>query len=295
LGWFSCGGQISAAAEYDGRLYCAAGTEGVFVLSPDLTPKEQIPVRRGGIVFDLQIRPGRLYCAAGAEGLEVYELGSGRPKLQKKAVFHRGACRGVRVSSDGRYALLVLASNTVALFDLREERVVWENTATFILYHRNLWTAAGGRYLGYARNGGEERWFDFGGGGPRPLPALPRTRIGTSSGACEEGEGLLASCASCGFLRYTPGEAASLATRQPIPAPEELYGLPALSGSLLASSHRIRGRLSLGDMSDPEHPRLLKVWQFAGHPDIPLFVGEHLLVPLGYEGLALLKDIIPGN
>ncbi len=280
-------GQVFAAVQKDGWIYAACGSGGIAVLDENLEEKARYPFDGSRCAFDVQIEGGILYAAEGSGGLTAYSLDSGKLTPLWNYMPDGGLCRGVRLSAGARFAMLMTDGSTAELVNCRTRQKVWRDRGPHLLYHRNLASLLGGRYLACWRSGRRMCVVDCSGETPVQAAEYMKSRAGVSSGFADLGDASLAIGPS------------GMTIFRGIPSPEEyqalpwvegtkdkkIYGWPVTDGRLLICCNRGKGSVCAADITDRAHPVLLEEHTVPGNPDAALLTARYVYIPLGYQGL----------
>lgn len=280
------GTQVYTVEPYEGKLFVALGSGGIGIYTPDL--QQVAVIETEGICFDLTFLGDTLYTAEGAGGATAYKVEG--TKLQKLWNYksNRGVCRSVEVSSTGRFVALQTASNYFEIVATKTQKKVSEQKASAQMYHRNLVTFDGGRYLGAHGNGAQEFWYDCGvndeNSAPKRVTTITKTKNSMYGGGCQLGDKVMA-VTSSGYVLYdfrTTGDTIKDST---ISTGDGVCGLPSVLGKTLVLSNRIEGEMHIVDVSDPQKPKVMKSFSVPGNPDFALLYEGCVYVPMGYQGL----------
>lgn len=278
------GTQIYTVEPYEGNLFVAMGSGGIGIYSPDL--KQISVIKTEGICFDLTFLGDTLYVAEGGNGLTAYKVEG--TKLQKLWNYKsdQGVCRSVEVSSTGRYVALQTSSNRFEIIATKTRKKLVDQKASAQMYHRNLVTFDGGRYLGAHCNGAQEFWYDCGENDsysmPKKVTTITKTKNSMWGGGCQLGDKMMA-VTSSGYVLYdfrTTGDTIKDSTIS-----TGVCGLPSVMGKTLVLSNRIDGEIHLVDISDAKKPVVMKSFDVPGNPDFALLYEGCVYVPMGYQGL----------
>ncbi len=283
------GGQVYAAVEKDGLVYAACGSTGIHILDKHLQLRGQYPTR--GFAMDVQVAGDRLYAAESAGGLGIYQVNG--PKLDPLATYASGKpIKQVRVSPNGRFAVVHAGGALYEVLDLSDEKhprlVKTERGWGGLVYYRQLSNGfIDGKYICGTWCAGRTFMLDLGGSKPQPCPdvvgVLPDMEAG---GYCACGPYALLTREG-GYSLYKPGHEGSyegLPVYKVKDGPA-FYGKPTCRGDLLVVCNRIRGDVTLVDVSHRSVPRLIGQFRLSGNVDCA-FIGENsLLIPAGYQGL----------
>lgn len=283
------GGQVYAAVEGDGLVYAACGAGGIRLLDRDLRPLACQPTE--GFATDVQLAGPFLYAAEGSGGLVRYRLDGGRLEMVNRRVFPQPV-KQVRVSPDGRYAVLHVGGSVYEVLDVSGEAdmrpVRTERGWGGLIYYRQLCNGfVDGRYICGTWCAGRTFLLDCGGTEPQPLPdvtgILPDMETG---GYCPCGSFALLTREG-GYSFFPPGYEGAYGDL-PVQKPRDgsvFYGKPTCRDGLLVVCNRIGGEVTFVDVSNLTEPRILCQFTVSGNPDCA-FVGEDsILLPVGYQGL----------
>lgn len=120
---FQTEGQIYKALSYDGKIFLAAGREGIIVLDENLNRLNTVATRSArGIVKDIQIKNGKLYAAMGEDGLVWYTVSGDQLTYVDSYVY--GVIRDFALSKTGKFAAVTYAASSGAILNLETKKSV---------------------------------------------------------------------------------------------------------------------------------------------------------------------------
>ncbi|MBQ8208555.1 MAG: leucine-rich repeat protein [Clostridia bacterium] len=299
--------QIWEVVEHDGKLYVAAGTDGIYVLDTDMTVLNQIPSQDITMAIDIG-DDGRVYTAESTAGLCVYEFdGNDKTKLTLMTKFKAAnatAYCDLTVSPASKYVLVQNGSMS-SLIDIRDldniVRVASYTEYTMVYQHLISDKSVNNRYLMVvATTGNPSALLDFGENGSYDAPVVTywNSGVNQNSGICSDGERIFA---VVGDYIYSFDPSVEGATNYTISAasnPARIkygvktgVGVPTVCGDYLFVAHRYSGKYSIYKFADGDHtaaPTLVGTYSFEnkGHPSATLVVGDRAYLPMGYSGLA---------
>ena len=276
-----CEGQIYGVTECGGKLLIAAADKGIIFTDKELNVISGYKTE--GTAIWCEVSGDIIYCAEKNAGLGIYRVqGTNITPLRR---FCKGEnVRHVRVSADGRYAVLQIGGSRVSVINTEsgEEKLSFRTHA--LMYHHNLSPLVGGRYVGVFDNAPNEWWIDLEG-----EPGLIRDRsvskASMSTGITAYKDGALEITGGGGIAVYRPDTESA--------ADASVYGKgfcgkPTAYGDKLIACGRIYGKVVVGDISDVTSPRIIKEYDVPGNPDIALCCDGYAYIPLGYQGLVRL-------
>lgn len=260
-------------------------------------------VRLGGTLAPAMIHPtadevgyvtccgNRLYTAESMGGMGIYEIGPdlrltevGRLKLPGRGV------RQVMVPEPGHFGLLHCGGATAFVVDLRDiknPRVAFSDSQVGLFYGDQLVNKLfDGRYLvAYWQRSGPA-WYDISGDQPVLAGNTPDSSLYSfTDGVCPYGDSLLLIKGG----KYTLLSANERRSVSVLPAYGveglRLAGWPATDGKTLALSSRHGRSVTVLDISDFAHPKLLHRYELAGNPGVCGFFNGRLVIPAAYQGL----------
>jgi len=305
------GGQAYAIAEFGDKIYVASGSQGIDIWSKDLkTHYKTIPVL--DICYDLYIQNGLLYSAEGRNGLVVYSISADGLTLtqEKHYISTNDLITMVRPSATGKFAALHVGNTSGEIVNLEYENpvCVTKCPTRTQAYHHNVALAGNGRYVVFWGLSGNEMWFDFGENdvyaSPMQLPICPfKSMASLSGGYTDYKDDIVIMTRSNGYIYYRPTVDSDLdiiakaqnGLIRPLSGygsteKASIYGKGYVYENLLISCDRVYGRIFITDISDIDHPVLLKSYtDLKGHPDICTVIDGTLYVPMGYHGIATLS------
>ena len=293
------GGQVYAAVENDAAVYAACGSAGIHILNKHLQLRAQYPTR--GFAMDVQVAGNRLYAAESAGGLGIYQIGG--PKLARLATYaSREPIKQVRVSPNGRFAVLHVGGALYQVLDLSDEKrpslVKTERSGFGLVYYRQLCNGfIDGKYICGTWCAGRTFMLDLGGSMPQPCPDVVAVRPDMEAGGyCACGPYALLTREG-GYSLYKPGHEAP---QEGLPVYKikggpEFHGKPTCRGDLLAVCNRIRGDVTLVDISNRSVPRLIGQFRLSGNVDCASIGENSILIPAGYQGLFRLDHAVAGR
>jgi hypothetical protein len=282
----------------DDTALVAAGAAGLHAVS--LTPEPQClsVLETDGFARDVAVHGENVFVAEATGGLTVWQrdeqallkrIGRYRP--------NRGGVAQVVVPPRGRYALLHVGQNELQIVSIAApQKIVPVLTDkhlglfyTFPLardlhdgqYACCLWHASG------------YRWYDLY-GGAKPVFSGDQFAMRASfvDGMTTFRDRV---------LLVARGKYALLNRSEQRP-PEEwtLYGVPGVSlrgkptidGQTLYLSNRVQGTIQVVDISDIQHPRLVKSLQLDEHPGPVTLHEGAVLIPGGYQGLLVWDPLV---
>ena len=288
-------GQVHAITELCGRLYAACGNDGIRCFDKELHELYSYPVKP--FVRDVRAYNGRLYVAAGDTGILILEPDADGLKLighfsDPKATFAAAIPSGrfIMAHADDQRLFIIDASNPADM-----KLVMTERYSPGLIYYRQMTeNGSGGRYFGCWWNANLTHWYDLSGDEPIKLKNT-QGRLNYRSGATGLNTGnpdeykALVVCGG-GYVIHDIRENLDYTKVKPIRIPGvKLAGKPIVSGNILAVADRIDGDVTICDISDPTSPKLLFRAKFNGHPDIVHISGGRAYIPLGHQGICVIR------
>lgn len=309
---FKTGTQIWEVTEHEGKLYVAAGTDGIYVLDTDMNILNRIPSQDITMAIDIG-DDGRVYTAESTAGLCVYEFdATDKTKLTLKAKFKAAnatAYCDLTVSPASKYVLVQNGSMS-SLIDIRDldniVRVASYKEYTMVYQHLISDKSVANRYLMVvATTGNPSALIDFGENGSYDTPVVTywNSGVNQNSGICSDGERFFA---VIGDQIYSFDPSVQGATNYTISSssnPARIkygittgVGVPTVCGDYLFVAHRYSGKYSIYKFADSTHqtaPTLIGTYNFENkdaarrcHPSATLVVGNRAYLSMGYAGLA---------
>jgi hypothetical protein len=288
-----CGGQVYAAVEQDGLIYAACGSAGIQVLNQRLHLLAMYPTR--GFAMDVQTAGNKLYAAESDGGLACYTLTGTKLALMNR-YRTKSPIKQVRISPDGRFAAVHAGGvlyEIVDVSDWQKLRLVRpERGWGGLVYYRQLCNGyIDGRYLCGTWCGGRTFMLDLGQREPRPMPDIMGVLPDMESGGYAACGPYALLTRGGGYSLFKPGAEADYANLpiHRIQDGPKFRGKPTCRGNRLVACDRVNGDVSVVDIADVTHPKLICRTRLSGSPDLA-FLGEHvLLLPAGYQGLFRLE------
>lgn len=284
-------GQAHAAASYGGYTYVACGMGGIQIF--DVNFERVSAVTTSGFALDIRERCGLLYVAAGREGVIVY-----RPKgAEEVARISLGGatCAQVVPSADGRFVMAHTDDQHLSIIDFSDmvspSVIMSEHYVPGLIYHRHIsHEGVCGRYFGCYWNNNVTHWYDL--SGEKPL----LTEF--AQGRLSFGDGITGLSRPYTTLAVVNGGYVLCDIRS-----EKAYGdydvirvegaylrgKPVIDGDRLYVCDKLNGNVVMCDISDIYSPRLVRRYNFSGHPDLVCPVDGGAVVPLGHQGIAYIK------
>jgi len=290
LATYQPGGQVYAAAEKEGLVYAACGSDGIHVLDAQLNLVKHYATE--GFAMDVQVSGNRLFAAQGSQGLVCYQVKGST--LESFASYRADrAIRQVQVTPDGRFAVVHAGGSGYEILRFSErkqiERVEQIRGWGGLVYYRQLCNGfINDRIIGGTWCAGRTFMSDLGRADPIELPdpigLLPDMKTG---GYAAHGEMALVTRKG-GYSLYQPLEKGEYEGEKPvyrIDGGPEFHGKPTVRGNILVTCDRIDGEVSVIDISNPKKPELIRQFQISGNPDLAFIGKKHVLIPAGRQGL----------
>lgn len=276
-----CEGQIYGITECGDKLLIAAGDKGIIFADKELNVISEYKTE--GTAIWCEALGEVIYCAEKNAGIGIYRT-EGTKITPLRRFFKGENVRHVRVSKDGRYAVLQISGSRVSVINTEsgEEKLGFRTHA--LMYHHNLSPLVGGRYVGVFDNAPNEWWIDLEG---EVSLACDRavSKASMSTGITAYKNGALEITGSGGIAVYRPD---TEAVADAVVYGKGFCGKPTLCGDRLVACGRIYGKVVIGDISDVTSPRIIKEYAVPGNPDIALCCDGYAYIPLGYQGIVRL-------
>lgn len=282
-------GQVYAAVEKDGLIYAACGSAGMHVLDEKLHLQAKYPTR--GFAMDVQTAGNRLYAAESSGGLGCYQVDGAKLDLVNTYVA-KSPIKQVRVSPDGRFAVVQAGGNTYEVIDVSDwaklRLIKTERGWGGLIYYRQLCNGfIDEKYLCGTWCAGRTFMLDLSGSQPKTLPdiigILPDMEAG---GYCPCGQYALLT-KDGGYSFYKPGYEGRYEDLPVYKLKEgpDFYGKPTCHGKVLAVCNRISGDVTLVDLSNLHEPKRMCRFEVTGNADCAFVGDDSVLIPAGYQGL----------
>ena len=274
-------GQYHSFARLGGRLYIAAGDEGVIVR--DKSGEKRFPTK--GACLDIIAKDGLIITAENGEGAAVCS-----PDLTELSRLEAEPLRPVRELVDcGNYIAAQLGSTFVQALELTgsELKAIGEPLSVGLLYHRHLARHPAGEYpITLSLSGGPALLQKENG--------FKRTGLSLRAETCPIEEG--ADGCRCGLIlifnaKYwyleDPADIANLPA--PIPCPgARLKGQPFVCGDKLVLLNRVNGVVEIIDITDPEAPVFERLTETRTHPEFAAELDGRINIACGHGGLIVI-------
>ncbi len=302
---FKSGTQIWEVTQHDGKLYVAAGSDGIYVLDTEMNILNQIPSQDITMAIDIG-DDGRIYTAESTAGICIYEFDpedSTKLDLIKQYKIQGVTFCDLTVSPASKF-ILAQKGSASSLIDIRDldniKSVSGYRELTMVYQHQISDKSVGNRYLMVvAATGNPSALIDFGENGSYDTPVISYwvSGIEQTNGVCSDGErffGITGSLRS--FDPTISGLTDSKITSSSNPAVTNHSlttgsGVPTICGDYLFVSLRKDGAYSIYKFADGEHtgtPTLIGKYDMKNkaHPSATIVVGSKAYLALGYAGLA---------
>lgn len=292
---YDAGGQVRGAAVSGDIAWIAASHAGIHVVRLTDDGIKPLAVHPVPEAYDCKVSDDRLYVAEGANGLAVYQiLPEGKlALLGRSQKLPSGELAQLVWRIQGTpYAVVSARTGTLRFFNVSQP-----NKITQVFTHRQISLLYGdllcdrlldGKYIANNWHSGGLAWYDLSGSRPVVTNRVVERLNGHLDGlAALDGK----------LLMLNQGRYALLSPNQPGPsktwkrysAGEPLRGTPTVDGTMVATSHRSTGKVSVYDFSNPlaAKPVRQRSWQFDAPPGTVSFWHGRLVIPLSYRGLLL--------
>jgi hypothetical protein len=289
------GGQVHGVAFSGDMALVAAGEAGLHAvrLWPDVQRRHVVPTN--GFARDVAVHKELVYVAEAAGGLSIWKRDD-LTFLKPVSQYHpeNGGVAQVVVPPPGCYALLHVGRNELQILDVTEPR---NPRAVLTDRHLGLFYTFGlsrelldNRYATALWHVSGYRWYDLYGGAK---PTFSGDHFKMQSNFADgmtpfEGQALLV---SGGKIALVPREEKHPLENAVFHGVNGTYlsGKPTVDGSTLYLSNRVRGTVTVVDITRIESPRLLAELQLDEHPG-PVVVHNGIpVIPAGYQGLLVWK------
>ncbi|MBR3965650.1 MAG: leucine-rich repeat protein [Clostridia bacterium] len=301
---FESGTQIWEVIEHGGKIYVAAGTDGIYVLDMDMNILNQITSQDITMAIDIG-DDGRVYTAESSGGICIYEFD---PDDSTNLCLYRqykvsGASFCDLTVSPGAKFILAQKGSASSLIDIRNLndiiKVSGYRELTMVYQHQISDRAVDNRYLIVAAaTGNPSALIDFGENGSYDTPIVTYwvSGIEQGSGITSDGERFITN--ANGLLAFDPsvsGVTSSKVTSNSNPAVTRYGikdgGVPTVCGDYLFVSFRKDGQYSIYKFAAGDHtkaPALVGKYDMKNkaHPSATIVVDKRAYVALGYAGLA---------
>ena len=289
---YDCGGMVRRVATDGQLLYVAASSAGLQIWGEDDKGWKKIATISENRIYDVSIC-GTLLVAAEEKKLSMWRIQKGKlPVLlgQMKSSF---PTQILHLYRNGTLAAVSGGGNRIDFIDLRDParpRMLVPSHERRILYIDSFPEKELEGLIAVNSYGAGLSWYRLEETGGRKLRSNPALRFNQFDGVTAVGKQFLMPSGKQFYL-FSPEKFGSDEFSQKFPAPPGMEGLPSWNGgSLLAFSHRSKGKVTLFDVTNPETPQWKKSFDFLpGTPDRVVFYRNRLIVPAGFDGLYCQK------
>ena len=293
---YRTGGQVYGVDFQGENAIAACGTSGVHVLK--IVPKFELLIRNRteGRATDVATTSERIYVAEGSAGLGIYELHDrelkeiGRYRVSGKTI------KQVEVPGDGTYALIQVGVHKIQILDVTEPAdpiMILEDQHPGLLYGDQLMRGlVDDRYTCAFWHVSGLHWYDLkSDGGPRYTGDNFPGRIGSGNGLIAHRDKTLAVTRG-GYMMLDRDERRDLTDvpRYTIGNGRQHLGKPTIGGDRLYAADRQEGLVTIIDIADAFHPKLIRQLQLPGNPSRCAVHAGVLVIPAGYEGLLVFDQ-----
>ncbi len=292
-------GQVWAVDLTDDTAWVAAGRAGLHQVRLWPTIQGLAEHRTEGLVFDVKVRGDMVYVAEGFGGLSIWRRAPHhRLELIGRYVARGKSVKQVVVPARGGYALIQAGAHHLDIVDISDPahpRRALRGTHLGLLYGYQITDGLfGDRYACCFWHVTGFHWYDlYGGNEPVYAHDNYAVRSGAANGMAMLPDGNRALCTMRDgrYFILTRGETRPFPEIPKYGAPNATLrgGKPTLAGNTLFMTDRASGSVTILDVSDLQHPVLLKQLALDGNPGI---VREHrgrAVIPAAYQGL-LVSD-----
>jgi len=274
-------GQLHGFAELDGRIYCAAGEEGIEVRDATGTLLETKETR--GICHDILLHDGYLFTAEGDAGAACYEIGTLAERSRADGI---GCVRQIVTVGD----VLAVQIGCCRIAKLTAENgmltVTEGEVVVPMLYHRHLSRTTAGAYAVAMPLGPGVTVISME-GAPEKLASQGHELCPFDEGACGCGEALIVVHHGRYSCLDQPPDVCDLDGGIAVEG-AKLKGIPYVLGGTLVLLNRCTGTAELLDIADVHHPRFLRRIETGGHPEACGLIGGAIYATLGFDGIMKL-------
>jgi hypothetical protein len=289
-------GQVWAIAAQDSVAYVACGAAGLHVVDLSGSPKLLRSYETQDFAVDVKVHGNHVYVAEGKGGLSIWRQADGH-ELRFLARLQDGKqpIRQVVLTPDGARALLAAGQATFLVADVsnpEKPEIIFRDKQFGLLYGYQI--APGlldGRYGLCFWHVSGAYWYDLrAGDAPKLTGDTYPHRISARNGFAPLADGQR-------MLYVTRlGKYAVIDRSERRPLEElprygvegiNLQGKPTIHGNRLYVADRFLGQVTVLDIADLEHPRLLARYEFPGNPCLVLEHSGRMLIPGGYDGLLI--------
>lgn len=279
--FFKSESQIHSFVEYNNKIYCAAGEEGIIVLDTDGKLLFKKDVKNS--VYDLQFINDKLISAEGTEGFAIYTPDN----LNEISRFKKDKiCARQVVSTLSGFAIQSGLSD-ILLFsqnDNSEFTLDYECKIPGILYHRHLSrTLCDGKIVALPLSVGPVVISPNGNNVEQNI-VFNTEFCPFSDGACGYDDKMIAIHSGQYFCINTQTTHKSISTKQ-----DKLYdGQPFIIDNKLILINRYSRKVTIFEISDINNPVYIKTVLTPGYPEFCNKIKNDIYVSCGYNGIIKL-------
>ena len=274
-------GQYHSFAKLGGRLFIAAGDDGIIVR--DKSGENKFATR--GACLDIIAKNGLIVTAENGEGIAVYS-----PDLTELSRLETEPLRPVREIVDcGKYIAAQLGSTFVQALELTGNALskVGEPLSVGLLYHRHIARHPAGEYpVTLSLSGGPALLLKENG--------FARTEFSLRAETCpiEEGaDGFKGGLILIFNAKYWYLDDPTSITNLPAPIPcpgARLKGQPFVCENKLALLNRVNGVVEIIDITDPKAPVFERRIETHTHPEFAAELDGKTYIACGHGGLIVI-------
>lgn len=286
-------GQTHAVAYLDGLVYAACGLGGIAVYDAELHFLGRQDV--SGFAMDIRETNGLLYAALGKAGVAVYRPENGVLKELGRLSVDDRSCAQAVPSETGRFLMVHTGDSYLSVIDVSDPSsmrvVMTERYLPGLIYHRHLsYEGVGGRYYGCYWNNNHTHWYDL--SSDKPVQTDYR-QMGLNffigfTGLQTPYEALIIRDGGYALVDIRDDRDYSTYPTYRVDG-VRLTGKPRVKDGILYVSDRVGGGFWVLNIEKIDKPRLLYAGRFSGYPDIACPIPDGAIVPLGHQGLALIR------
>lgn len=285
-------GQTHAAAVLGNRVYVACGNEGIKCFNEDLS-EELFTFLTDDYVVDLHAANGRIIAAVSGAG--VYIFSPTEKSLETVGKFVDEGMTFLQAVPAGEFIMAQAGCQNLYIIDAHNEEcpilAMHEFYTPGLLYYRQITEqGTGNGCFGCFWNGNVTHWYALSGKTPKKL-IHTQGRLDFACGhiGLPEPNKALAVC-NGGYVIYDIREDLKFSDLEIITVPDlDFTGKPYLVGNCLVVNDRLSGCVTFLDISNKERPKLIRQIKFSGHPDMVCVNGENVYIPLGHQGICVVK------
>ncbi|MBT3376477.1 MAG: hypothetical protein HN742_41615 [Lentisphaerae bacterium] len=289
------GGQVWSVDFCRDHAVIAAGSAGVRVLELWPQVREIAKLETTGFAVHASIAGDRVYVSENTAGLSIWQH-AGDGELQPLGRFQaprNASVRQTMVYANGTRAV-IQTGNTFRVLDVTDPANIKQIAShkVKIIYGDQMshWDL-GNRYAAVWGHVVGVRWLDFEASGKAINTGVNLTdRYSFFAGIAAVGDQFL--CTSHGAYRLVNPMETDLDAKPAYRFGGRFLGKPTVFGNALILTSRVESALAIVDITDLQHPRLLREMPTAGNPSTVSVRNGALIIPDGNNGLVIYDDFV---